>query len=122
VSIPLRLAILSVVIGGIMGLLVLAAAMAAGHTRKLPFWLAGSAWGALTVGLLLTDCLHMRGPGPVSEAAFPVFFAGVAAWPVVLVWGQPHWMWRWLYAQLILLVTLGPAFLVAVLAAMCTFT
>lgn len=119
-TVTLRLALASLVVGAILGLLVLAAAAAAGATKKWIHWLAGTAWGVLSSGLLLTDCLHGRGPGPVSAASFPIFYAGVLLWPGVLAWRQPRWGLRWLYAQLIMLLTAIPAFLVAVAAAFCT--
>ncbi len=118
-SITLRLALASVLAGGAMGGIVWLAAVAAGRTVRLPYWLGGTGWGILTAGLLLTDCLHHIGSGPVSEAAFPLYFGGLLAWPVALAWRQPRWLMRWLLAQAALLLTLGPAFLVAVAAALC---
>ncbi len=117
-----RLALLSLTVGAVMGLLVLAAAAAAGREKKLIHGLAGTAWGALASGLLLTDCLAAGGPGPISEAAFPLYYGGVIIWPIVLVWGQPRWGLRWLGAQLLLLLTALPAFVVAVASAYCTLT
>lgn len=117
-----RLALISLALGALMGLLVLAAAAAAGRTRRVVPWLIGTAWGVLCTGLLLTDCLSGRGPGPASEAAFPAYYGGVIAWPAALVWGRPRPALRWLFAQLVMLLTAGPAFLAAVAAAFCALT
>lgn len=121
-TLTLRLAIESILFGAVLGLLVLAAAAAAGRTRKLPFWLSGTAWGIITSGLALSDCLHKAGSGPVSDAAFPVFFGGLLLFPVLLVWRQPYWFLRWILAQSVLVLCIGPAFLVAVIGAMCTLS
>lgn len=115
----LELAMSSLVIGGVMGLLILMAAAAADRQPKLWLFLAGIGWGVLATALLLTDCYYQRGPGPVSNTAFPVFFAGVFAWPAYLAWRQRLWPLRWVLAQLVMLLTLLPAFGVAVAAAMC---
>jgi hypothetical protein len=117
-----RLAVAALVIGGILGLLVLAAAWGTGHPRKGPFWLAGTVWGVVSAGLVLTDCLHPGGPGPVSGAAFPLYFAGLAGFPAAMAWRQPQWYMRWIFAQLILLLTLLPAFAAVVASALCTMT
>lgn len=119
-SLTQRLALVSLGLGAVMGLLVLAAAAAAGRPKKVAPWLTGTAWGIVSTGLLLTDCLSSGGPGPVSEAAFPIFYGGVVAWPILLVWGRPRWLLRWLFAQLIMVLTAGPAFLAAVAAALCS--
>lgn len=117
----LKLALLSLAIGSAMGLVVMAAAAAAGQRQRLVFWAGGTVWATIDVGLLLTDCLrHAR--GPISEAALPIFFVGVALWPMVLSWGQAQWLLRWCLAQVIMLAAIGPAFFAAVVAAMCTFT
>lgn len=118
----LTLALASLAVGAVMGLLVLAAAAAAGRPKKLLPWLIGSAWGVLYAGLLLTDCLARRGPGPLSEAAFPIYYTGLFAWPAALAWGRPKWGLRWLYAQMIMLLTAIPAFVTAVAAALCNLT
>lgn len=117
-----RLALLSLAVGAIMGLFVLAAAAAAGQPKRWVHWLAGTVWGVLSTGMLLTDCLHGNGPGPVSDAAFPLYYLGVLIWPVVLAWGKARWGLRWLYAQSLMLLTAIPGFLVAVAAAFCTLT
>lgn len=117
-----KMAMLSLIIGVVLGLLVLGAAAAAGRPRKLPFWLAGTAWGVLATALVLTDCLRPGlAPGKVSGLAFPLYFAGVVGFPVALVWGQRPWLLRWVLAQVILLVTVPPAFLAAVVSALCSF-
>ncbi|HWI64257.1 MAG TPA: hypothetical protein VNT75_20655 [Symbiobacteriaceae bacterium] len=116
-----RLALLSLLIGGVQGLLVLGAAAAAGRPRKLPYWLAGTAWGLLTTGMLLSDCAGPNlGPSAFARAGYPVFFAGLAGFPVALVWGQRPWVLRWLLAQVVLLVSIAPAFLAAVVSALCS--
>lgn len=116
-----KLALLSLFIGGILGLLVLGAAAAAGRPRKLPYWLAGTAWGLLTTGMLLSDCAGANlGPSTIARAGYPVFFAGLAGFPVALVWGQRPWLLKWLLAQVILLVSVAPAFLAAVVSALCS--
>ncbi|HYF94535.1 MAG TPA: hypothetical protein VD969_20140 [Symbiobacteriaceae bacterium] len=119
-----RLALLALVIGGILGLLVLGAAAAAGRQKRLPFWLAGTAWGLLTAGMMLSDCAAGAGmgPGALSRSAFPVFFAGLAGFPVAVIWGQKPWLLKWFLAQLILLVAIAPAFFTAVISALCSFT
>jgi hypothetical protein len=117
-----RLAVAALVIGGIFGALVLAAAWGTGHPRKVPFWLAGTAWGILSGVLVLTDCLHSGGPGPVSNAAFPIYIAGLLGFPVAMAWRQPQWYLRWIFAQLILLLSLLPAFAAVVASALCSFT
>lgn len=117
-----RVALFSLAVGLIFGLLVMAVAAVAGRTHKGLFFLGGLAWGTLSAGLMLTDCLHGRTPGPVSDAAFPVYFAGLVAWPAIAVWRQPNWPLRWLGAQAILLVSAVPAFMVTIIAALCTLT
>lgn len=114
------LALGSVGAGALLGLLVLGVAVVAGRRERVAAWLGGTVWGVLAAGLMLTDCLHAGGPGPVSELAFPVFFSGLLLWPALLVWGQDRWYLRWPLAQLLLLLALGPAFVVATAATMCT--
>lgn len=118
---PQRLALASLGVGAIMGLLVLAAAAVGGNQRKLYHWLIGTGWGSVVTSLMLTDCLNGGRPGPISEAAIPLFFGGLALWPAVMVWGRRPWFWRWLGAQLVMLVNIGPAFMVAIVAALCIF-
>ncbi|HWI51257.1 MAG TPA: hypothetical protein VNT01_03835 [Symbiobacteriaceae bacterium] len=116
-----KLALLTLAIGGIVGLLVLGAAAAAGRQRKLPYWLAGTAWGLLATGMLLSDCAGPGlGPSALARSAYPLFLAGVTGFPVALVWGQRPWALKWFLAQVIMLVTLGPAFLAAVISALCS--
>lgn len=118
-----RLALASFILGGILGLLVLGAAAAAGNRHRLRYWLGGSVWGVLSMGLVLTDCLHPpTGYGPASGMAFPLFFAGVLGFPAALVWGQRPWALRWAFAQVIMLVSLLPGFMALVAAALCAFT
>ena len=118
-----RLALASFILGGILGLLVLGAAAATGNRHRMRYWLGGTVWGILSIGLVLTDCLRpATGYGPASEAAFPLFFAGVLGFPAALVWGQKPWGLRWVYAQLIMLVALAPGFMAIVAAALCAFT
>jgi hypothetical protein len=118
----LRLGLLSLILGGAMGLLVLGGAAVAGRPEKRWFWLGGTAWGTLAAGLMLTDCLFGPGPSLVSKAAFPIYAGGLVLWPVVLVWRRPDWFWRWVAAQAVLLLSLGPALVGAVAAALCTFS
>lgn len=117
-----KLALLSVILGGITGLLVLGAAAVVKHPTKGRFWLGGTAWGIIVCVLMLTDCLHQRGPGPVSDAAIPLFFAGLFLWPAAMTWRQSKWGVKWPLAQLVMLLTIGPAFFAAVIAAMCIMT
>jgi hypothetical protein len=105
----LRLGLLSLILGGAMGLLVLGGAAVAGRPEKRWFWLGGTAWGTLAAGLMLTDCLFGPGPSLVSKAAFPIYAGGLVLWPVVA-------------AQAVLLLSLGPALVGAVAAALCTFS
>jgi hypothetical protein len=117
-----RIVILALLVGGILGLLVLGAAAAAGRPRKQPYWLAGTIWGILTSAMLLSDCAGSNlGPSFLARAAYPVFFAGVAGFPVVLVWGERPWALKWFLAQGILLLSVGPAFVAAVISALCSF-
>lgn len=115
-----KLTLVGLGFGLVFGLTVLGAAWAAGHPRRLRFWLAGTAWGMLASGLVLSDCVT-RGPGPsaISNAAFPLYAAGLLGFPVALAWKRERWGWRWLFAQLILLLSLPPALLAAVVAALC---
>jgi hypothetical protein len=72
--------------------------------------------------MLLSDCVGANlGPSFFARAAYPVFFAGVVGFPVALVWGQRPWVLKWLLAQVILLLSAAPAFLVAVASALCSF-
>lgn len=121
-SITLRLALTSLAVGCFMGLVVAAAARAGGRPRRLPFFLAGSGWGVIVSGLILTDCLPGMGPGPVSESSFSLFFAGLFLFPPVITWGRSRRVIRWVYAQLVMLLNLLPGFIMAVTAALCTFT
>lgn len=121
-SITLRLALASLAVGCFMGLVVAAAAWAGGRARRLPFFLAGSGWGVLVTGLILTDCLPGMGPGPVSESSFTLFFGGMLLFPPAISWGQDRRVLRWLYSQLVMLLNLVPGFVMAVTAALCTFT
>jgi hypothetical protein len=122
VSAAAKLALMSILIGGVLGLLVLGAAAAAGRPRKLPFWLGGTAWGVVAIMLVMTDCVHPGlGPGKVAGVAFPIYFAGLVGFPVAMVWGQRPWLLRWFLAQVVLLVSIAPAFLAAVVSALCTF-
>lgn len=116
-----KLAILTLVMGGVVGLLVLGAAAAAGRPRRLPYWLAGTAWGIITAAMLLSDCTGSRlAPSVLARSAYPVFFAGLIGFPISLVWGQRPWLMRWFLAQLILLLAAGPAFIAAVISALCS--
>jgi|GEM_PF-2796429 len=120
----LRLAMAIVLLGGIIGLMVLAAAAVAGRQRKVPYWLAGTGWGMVVTGLSLADCLIGSGRGPsfISDMAVPLFFGGVLVWPVALSWKHPRWALRWLAAQGVMLLTVAPAFIAAVGGALCSFT
>jgi hypothetical protein len=117
-----KVAAVSLVAGGLMGLLVLGAAAVAGRRRKGCLWLAGTAWGALTCGLLLTDCLGPQWYPAPSAVAVPLLFGGVFGWPIALVWQRPQWFVRWVGAQLVMLLTAGPAYLILLVAALCALS
>lgn len=117
-----RLALAAVIVGLVIGLLVLGAAWAAGRRHKTLFWMGGTAWGILLSWLILTDCIRPIGHGPLGDIALTIYFGGLVIWPVGLAWGQPRWWLRWLLAQLVMLLTLAPAFLVAIVSALCSFT
>jgi hypothetical protein len=122
VSMTLRLAMLSILIGAILGVIIFAAAAAAGRDRKLPFWLSGAVWGTLTAVLALSDCLHTTGTGLISGAAFSIFFGGLLLFPVIMAWRQRYWGLRWLFAQCVVALCIGPMFAAAVVAAACTLS
>lgn len=118
-----RLALAVIIIGGLQGLLVFAAAWAAGREKKMPYLGMGFAWGVLTAMMMLSDCLRTpQGPSRVFDLAVPIYFAGLIGFPASMVWKRKPWVTRWLFAQLIMLPTLAPAFATAVAAALCSFT
>lgn len=121
---PMGHVVLTLGTGAIVGLLVLLAALAGGQARrKGTFGLGGVAWGTLMAWLVLTDCTHTHiGGGRLSDIALPLFFGGIIAWPVAMAWRQPNWFWRWLAAQLIVVLTVVPMYLLAVVSALCNFT
>lgn len=112
-----KVVLLSLGMGAFMGVATLAAAAAAGRSRIWPFGLGGTVWGILVAGLALSDCWHS---GSYSAAAYPVYFLGALALPVLMAWGQRLWALRWAVAQAVLLLTAVPAFVVAVMGALCT--
>ncbi|HYG57990.1 MAG TPA: hypothetical protein VD902_07985 [Symbiobacteriaceae bacterium] len=118
-----RLALATFVMGAILGLLVLGAAAVTGNKFRTRYWLGGTLWGILSIGLVLSDCLNpATGHGPANGLAVPLFFAGTLGFPAALVWRQQGWVRRWLFAQLIMLVGVVPGFIALVAAALCAFT
>ena len=112
-----KLGLLMLSLGSLIGVVALAAAVAAGRARTWPFWLGGTLWGILVSGFALTDCAHLSG---LSGAAYPIYFGGVLLLPVLMAWRQRYWFMRWAAAQVVLLLTAVPALVVGVGGALCT--
>lgn len=118
-----KLTILAAILSLVQGALVLGAAAAAGRSPKRTYFLGGLAWGILVMGMMFSDCMQMgRGPSVMARTAAPIYFVGLIGFPVQMAWGQANALRKWLFAQLILLPSLLPAFVSAVGAALCAFT
>lgn len=115
------LVVASLLAGGLTGLLVAGAASVAGRGRPAALFSAGALWGLAVAGLLLTDCRPALTARPLSDWAFPLYFAGLLLWPVLLARGRFS-LGGWLGAQLLLLLTIALYYPLAVATALCTLT